>query len=160
MFDRTSGRKVVRYQVVADAGIDRITGRRGRVRRQFKTEREAREELHKLTRQPSTDSPVPAMTLPQGARNDVGAEPLSAPTVTPSHRSRTSHTILALIILFIILLVALGLYAGISGRLTDQSFSRHPDRTGPLFPRRIVATELHPAPPLTRTLAMGLPVAV
>jgi Arm DNA-binding domain len=162
VFDRTSGKKVVRYQIVADAGVDRITGQRGHVRRRFKTEREAREELRKLTDQASTDSFVPSATVVLRPRDDVGAEPLSKPNAMPGHRSRTSLMILALIIFFIIVLVSLGLYAGIAGRLTDQSISNHPDRPGPLAPHLV--TEPHQPPPsLSRTRGSapgpGQPVA-
>jgi integrase len=57
--DRAIGKTVVRYQVTADAGTDPTTGQRRQVRRRFKTEREAREELGKLTHQVSTGSFVP-----------------------------------------------------------------------------------------------------
>jgi integrase len=43
--DRTTGKKVVRYQVTVDAGHDSETGRRRQIRRRFPTEKEARAEL-------------------------------------------------------------------------------------------------------------------
>jgi integrase len=61
--DRSRGKTVARYEVTADAGIDQITGKRRQIRRRFKTEREAREELGKLTHQVSTHSFVPRKTV-------------------------------------------------------------------------------------------------
>jgi len=132
--DRRTGKKVVRYQLVADAGVDRITGHRIRVRRRFKTEREAREELGKLTHQVSTDSsaassPTPSTAIPPSGE-DVDAERLSTPISIHGQRSRTSLVIRAVIIAFIVLLIALGLYAAISGLLSSQSRSQHSDRLG------------------------------
>lgn len=43
--DRRTGGTVIRYQVTADAGTDRDTGKRRQLRRRFPTEREARDEL-------------------------------------------------------------------------------------------------------------------
>lgn len=43
--DRSTGRSVVRYQLVVDAGINPETGKRRQVRRRFTTERAARDEL-------------------------------------------------------------------------------------------------------------------
>lgn len=65
--DRKTGKTVVRYQVTVDAGSDPITGRRRQVRRRFKTEREAREELGRITEQAATDTFVPrkAVTVEQ-----------------------------------------------------------------------------------------------
>jgi hypothetical protein len=149
VLDRETGKKVVRYQLVADVGVDRITGQRSKVRRRFKTEREAREELAKLTHQVSADSFAGRETATPGSPGNVGAERLSKSNVMHGHRSRTSLMIIALIILFIILLVALGLYAGIAGRLTNQSISKHPDRPSPLGPHLgLIVTELHRPPPL------------
>lgn len=65
--DRRTGKTVLRYEVTADAGSDPITGRRRQVRRRFKTEREAREELGRITEQAATDTFVPrkAVTVEQ-----------------------------------------------------------------------------------------------
>jgi integrase len=57
--DRKTGKAVARYQLTVDAGTDPITGRRRQVRRRFTTEREARDELGKITNQASTDTFVP-----------------------------------------------------------------------------------------------------
>jgi integrase len=67
VLDRKTGKKVVRYQLTVDAGTDPITGRRRQVRRRFNTEREARDELGKITNQASTDTFVPrkAVTVEQ-----------------------------------------------------------------------------------------------
>ncbi len=153
VLDHKTGKRVVRYQLVADAGVDRITGQRSQVRRRFKTEREAREELGKLTHQVSTDSFVPRNTVIPPSRGNVGAKRLSMPNMMPGHQSRTSLMIIALIIFFIILVVAFGLYAGVAGRLMDQSIPKYPDRPGPLGPHLcLVVTERHrPAPLLSRT---------
>jgi integrase len=45
VLDRSTGKKVVRYQVTVDAGHDTETGRRRQVRRRFTTEKDARAEL-------------------------------------------------------------------------------------------------------------------
>lgn len=120
VLDRKTGKKVVRYQLVADIGVDPITGQRGQVRRRFKTEREAREELGKLTHQVSTDSFVPRETVIPRSRGDVGAKRASMPNMMPAHLSRTSLMIIAVIIFFVILLIVLGLYAGIAGRMLSS----------------------------------------
>lgn len=59
ILDRKIGKHVARYQLTVDAGTDRITGRRRQVRRRFTTEREARDELGRITNQASTDTFVP-----------------------------------------------------------------------------------------------------
>ena len=116
VLDRKTGKKVVRYQLVADAGVDAITGQRGQVRRRFKTEREAREQLSKLTHQVSTDSFVPRKTVIPRSQGDVGAKRASMPNMMPGHLSTRSLMIIAVMIFFVILLIALGLYAGKIGR--------------------------------------------
>jgi hypothetical protein len=144
VLDRKTGKKVVRYRLVVDTGVDRITGQRSRFRRRFKTEREAREELGKLTDQVSTDSFVPGKTEIPRLRGD--AERLN---MMPGHPSRRSLVIIAVIIFFIIFFFALGLYAAIAGRLTNQSIPKHPDRLGLLGPHLcLVVTESHRPPPL------------
>ena len=80
VIDRASGKAVVRYQVTVDAGTDPITGRRRQVRRRFETEREAREELGKLTHQVSTDAFVP--------RKAVTVEELCADWLASLHNAR------------------------------------------------------------------------
>ncbi|WP_342744612.1 site-specific integrase [Mycobacterium szulgai] len=67
MADRKTGKTVARYQVTVDAGSDPISGRRRQVRRRFKTEREAREELGRITEQTTADTFVPrkAVTVEQ-----------------------------------------------------------------------------------------------
>lgn len=53
----------MRYELVADAGDDPVTGKRRQVRRRFKTEREAREALSKVSHLVVTDAFVPRKTL-------------------------------------------------------------------------------------------------
>ena len=149
VLDRKTGKKVVRYQLVHDVGIDRITGQRIQARRRFKTEREAREELGKLIHQVSTDSSVQRETVIPRSRENVGAKRLSMRNMIPGNLSTTSLILIAVIIFFIILLVALGLYAAIAGRLMNQSMSKHPDRPGMLGAHLcLVVTERHRPPPL------------
>jgi len=146
VLDRKTGKKVVRYRLVVDAGVDRITGQRSQFRRRFKTEREAREELAKLTDQASTDSFVPGKTEIPRSRGDAGAK---RPNTMPGHPSRRSLVIIAVVIFFIIFFFALGLYAAITGRLTNQSIPKHPDRLGLPGPHLcLVMTERHRPPPL------------
>jgi len=47
--DRATGRPSVRYELIADVGSSPETGRRQQVRRRFRTEREARDELARIT---------------------------------------------------------------------------------------------------------------
>lgn len=51
--NRTTGKAEIRYEVLTDAGRDPVTGKRRQVRRRFKTEREAREELSQVRTQAS-----------------------------------------------------------------------------------------------------------
>jgi len=78
--DRKTGKTVVRYQLTVDAGSDPITGRRRQVRRRFKTEREAREELGRITEQAATDTFVP--------RKAVTVEQLCADWLASLHNAR------------------------------------------------------------------------
>ncbi|BDD80714.1 integrase [Tsukamurella pulmonis] len=57
--DRRSGKPVVRYELVADAGTDPETGKRRQVRRRFTTEKAAREALVELSGQVADDAYVP-----------------------------------------------------------------------------------------------------
>lgn len=57
--DRRTKKQVVRYQVVADVGVNLETGKRQQVRRRYKTEKEARSALSKFMELASTDSFVP-----------------------------------------------------------------------------------------------------
>lgn len=82
MFDRKISKHVVRYQLTVDAGTDPITGRRRQVRRRFSTEREARDELGKITNQASTGTFVP--------RKAVTVEQLCADWLTSLHSARTT----------------------------------------------------------------------
>lgn len=144
VLDRKTGRKVVRYLLLADVGLDRITGQRVQVRRRFKTEREAREELGKLAHQLARDSTISPDTVELRSPGKIGAKRFSVARMIPGNLSRTSHVLIALIIIFIILLVALGLYAAIAGRFTSQSLSKHPHRPGLLGPHLcLVVTERH-----------------
>lgn len=47
--DRSTKKPVVRYQVVADAGRDPVTGKRHQIRRRYRTEKEARKALADFT---------------------------------------------------------------------------------------------------------------
>ncbi|WP_100480095.1 site-specific integrase [Mycobacteroides abscessus] len=51
--NRTTGKAEIRYEVLTDAGKDPITGKRRQVRRRFKTEKEARDELSQVRTQAS-----------------------------------------------------------------------------------------------------------
>lgn len=82
MFDRKISKHVVRYQLTVDAGTDPITGRRRQVWRRFSTEREARDELGKITNQASTGTFVP--------RKAVTVEQLCADWLTSLHSARTT----------------------------------------------------------------------
>jgi integrase len=88
VLDRKSGKTVVRYQLTVDAGPDLSTGRRQQVRRRFKTEREAREELGKITDQAATSTFVP--------RKAVTVEELCADWLASLHHARAT-TVNALI---------------------------------------------------------------
>lgn len=80
--DRTTGKTVVRYQVRVDAGIDRLTGTRRQVRRRFKTEREAREELGKVSDQAAMETFVP--------RKAVTVEDMCADWLASLHHARAT----------------------------------------------------------------------
>ncbi|KUI13460.1 recombinase XerD [Mycolicibacterium acapulense] len=80
--DRKTGKSVVRYQLTVDAGSDPITGRRRQVRRRFKTEREAREELGRITEQAATDTFVP--------RKAVTVEDLCKDWLASLHNARAT----------------------------------------------------------------------
>jgi integrase len=80
--DRATGKTVVRYQVTLDAGNDPVTGRRRQVRRRFKTERQAREELGRLTEQVATHTFVP--------RKAVTVEELCADWLASLHNARAT----------------------------------------------------------------------
>jgi len=149
VLDRKTGKKVVRYLLLADVGLDRITGQRIQVRRRFKTEREAREELSKLAGQLAAEATISPDTVTPSSPEKIGAKRFSVARMIPGNLSRTSHVLIALIIVFIILLVALGLYAAIAGRLTSQSLSRQPPRPGLHGPHLcLVVTERQQPPPL------------
>ncbi|WP_084021617.1 tyrosine-type recombinase/integrase [Mycobacterium avium] len=80
--DRRTGKPVVRYELVADAGTDPVTGKRRQVRRRFKTEREAREALSKVTHLVTTDAFVP--------RKTVTVEDLCADWLASLHNARVT----------------------------------------------------------------------
>ena len=80
--DRKAGKMVMRYQLTVDAGTDPISGRRRQVRRRFKTEREAREELGKITEQAATDTFVP--------RKAVTVEELCKDWLASLHNARAT----------------------------------------------------------------------
>jgi hypothetical protein len=58
VLDRKTGKKVVRYRLTIDAGVNPETGKR-QVRRHYATEKEARDALAEITQQAATDSFVP-----------------------------------------------------------------------------------------------------
>jgi integrase len=80
--DRRTGKPVIRYEVVADAGDDPVTGKRRQVRRRFKTEREAREGLSKVSHLVATDAFV--------RRKTVTVEELCADWLGSLHNARTT----------------------------------------------------------------------
>ncbi|ORW02487.1 tyrosine-type recombinase/integrase [Mycobacterium kyorinense] len=86
--DRKTGKTVVRYQVTVDAGSDPITGRRRQVRRRFKTEREAREELGRITEQAATDTFVPrkAVTVEELCKDWLASLHNARPTTVNAYR--------------------------------------------------------------------------
>ena len=51
VFDRKTGKTVTRYQLVADARTDPMTGQRRQVRRRYTTEAQARRALAEITEQ-------------------------------------------------------------------------------------------------------------
>jgi hypothetical protein len=59
VFDRTTGKTVVRYQVTVDAGINPETGKRQQVRRRYATEKLARDGLADVTAAATTGAFVP-----------------------------------------------------------------------------------------------------
>lgn len=61
--DRRSGKPTTRYELVADAGIDAITGKRRQVRRRFHTEREARQALSEISSEAAKGTFVARKTL-------------------------------------------------------------------------------------------------
>jgi hypothetical protein len=88
VLDRKTDKPVVRYQLTVDAGSDPITDRRRQVRRRFKTEREAREELGKITEQAATDTFVPrkAVMLEELCKDWLASLHNARPTTVNAYR--------------------------------------------------------------------------
>jgi integrase len=86
--DRKTGKTVVRYQITVDVGSDPISGRRRQVRRRFKTEREARDALGKITEQAATDTFVPrrTMTVEQLCKDWLASLHNARPTTVNAYR--------------------------------------------------------------------------
>lgn len=80
--DRASGRRVVRYQVTVDAGVNAQTGRRQQARRRYATEHEARVALADIA-----DSAVKGQFV---SRSSVTVEELCAAYVAGRHNLRAS----------------------------------------------------------------------
>ncbi|QIS09394.1 tyrosine-type recombinase/integrase [Nocardia arthritidis] len=80
VLDRGTGKQVVRYQLIADAGRNPQTGKRQQVRRRFATEREARKALADITGDVESDNFV--------ARNDVTVEQVCVEWIESLHWAR------------------------------------------------------------------------
>lgn len=78
--NRTSGKPETRYEVIAEAGVDPVTGKRRQIRRRFRTEKEAREALAKLSHQVSTDQFIP--------KRDITVEQLCEDWLASLHNAR------------------------------------------------------------------------
>ncbi len=80
--NRRTGKVEVRYELVVDAGKDPLTGKRRQVRRRFKTEKEAREGLSKVSHLAVTDAFIP--------RKTVTVEDLCADWLASLHNARAT----------------------------------------------------------------------
>lgn len=78
--DRRTGKSVIRYQVVVDAGRDPETGKRHQVRRRYRTEREARKALAEFQDAATSGRFVP--------RKDVTIEEVCADWLASLHWGR------------------------------------------------------------------------
>ena len=88
--DRSTGKKVTRYQVTVDAGHDPETGRRRQIRRRFATEAAARTELAKIQGGVSTGTYVhsSAMTVDQACEAWLASKHALKPSTLRGHRSK------------------------------------------------------------------------
>ena len=82
VFDRKTGKTVVRYQLRVDGGVNPETGQRQQVKRRFTTEREAREALGELTVAASTGTFV--------ARKAVTVDDLCEDWLASLHHARAT----------------------------------------------------------------------
>jgi integrase len=80
--DRTTGKKVVRYQLTVDVGADPQTGARRQVRRRYRTEKQARDALSEIGQQAATERFV--------ARKAVTVEELCSDWLASLHNARAS----------------------------------------------------------------------
>jgi integrase len=82
VFDRKTGKTVVRYQLRIDGGVNPKTGQRQQVRRRYDTEKQARDALSEIGQQAATDQFVP--------RRAVTVEELCADWLASLHNARAT----------------------------------------------------------------------
>ncbi|MCW2652672.1 MAG: recombinase XerD [Mycobacterium sp.] len=82
VLDRKTGKKVWRYQLTIDAGINQETGNRQQVRRRYTTEKQARDALAEIAQQASTERFVP--------RKAVTVEDLCSDWLASLHNARAT----------------------------------------------------------------------
>ena len=88
--DRSTGKPVVRYQLVVDAGVNPNTGRRRQVRRRFTTERAARDELSAIQGglQSGTYVHRSPVTVDQVCEDWLASKHSLRPSTLAGHRSK------------------------------------------------------------------------
>ena len=86
--DRSTGKKVVRYQVTVDAGRDPETGRRRQIRRRFTSEKDARAELASVQGGVSTGTYVHSskLTVDQACEEWLTSKHSLKPSTLRGHR--------------------------------------------------------------------------
>jgi integrase len=82
VLDRKTDKKVVRYRLTVDAGVNPETGKRQQVRRHYPTEKQARDALAEVTQQASIGAFVP--------RKAVTVEQLCEDRLASLHNSRAT----------------------------------------------------------------------
>lgn len=90
VLDRASGKKVVRYQLTVDTGVDPATGKRRQLRRRFTTEKAAREELGRVQGGVQTGTYVHAskLTVDDVCEQWLGSKHSLKPSTLAGHRSK------------------------------------------------------------------------
>ena len=82
VIDRKTGKRVVRYQLTLDSGVNPLTGKRQQIRRRYPTEKQARDALSEIGQQAATGQFVP--------RKAVTVEELCADWLISLHNARAT----------------------------------------------------------------------
>jgi integrase len=82
VIDRKTGKRVVRYQLTLDSGVNPLTGKRQQVRRRYATEKQARDALSEIGQQAASDMFVP--------RKAVTVDELCADWLASLHNARAT----------------------------------------------------------------------